>query len=205
MTKSAIGGRIVALAGSPSPVSTTGRVLERILSDLNMSFETELIQLVDIPADDLFAPEIPSGGRMDKALAAIEAADAIIVGTPIYKASLSGMLKSFIDRMPQYGLAGKVVLPVGTGGSLAHALALDYALRPILQSMGARQIIQAVFLGPEDLADSATGLAGLRDRNPRYAEALLHLGEAIRTRPELLDLGHPVPQRISPRGESLGR
>jgi FMN reductase len=118
------------------------------------------------------------------------------VGTPIYKASLSGMLKAFIDRMPQYGLAGKVVLPVGTGGSLAHALALDYSVRPILQSMGARQIIQAVFFAADDLADArSTGLAGLRQSNPRYAEALLHLAAAIRARPSLLGLGHPTPQR----------
>src|SRR5256885_12419558 len=41
----------------------------------------------------------------------------VVVATPIYKASYSGVLKSFLDLLPQFGLAGKVVLPLATGGT----------------------------------------------------------------------------------------
>ena len=73
-------------------------------------------------------------------------AHGIIVATPIYKASFSGLLKAALDILPQYAFVGKVILPLGTGGSLAHMLALDYALRPVLQSMGARHIVQSHFV-----------------------------------------------------------
>ncbi|GAA2254092.1 hypothetical protein GCM10010430_42290 [Kitasatospora cystarginea] len=50
----------------------------------------------------------------------------------------SGLLKTLLDVLPQYALAGKTVLPLATGGSTAHVLAVDYALRPVLASMGGR-------------------------------------------------------------------
>ncbi len=56
----------------------------------------------------------------------------MVIGTPVYKAAYSGLLKSLLDLLPQYALAGKTVLPLATGGSTAHVLAIDYALRPVL-------------------------------------------------------------------------
>lgn len=73
-------------------------------------------------------------------------ADGVVVGTPVYKAAYSGLLKSLLDLLPQYALAGKTVLPLATGGSTAHVLAIDYALRPVLSSMGAAHIVQGWFV-----------------------------------------------------------
>jgi FMN reductase len=61
----------------------------------------------------------------------------VVVATPVYKAAYSGLLKVFLDVLPQTALKGKLVLPLATGGSPHHMLALDYALRPVLQSLGA--------------------------------------------------------------------
>jgi FMN reductase len=47
-------------------------------------------------------------------------------------------LKVFLDLLPQFALAGKAILPIATGGSVAHLPALDYGLGPVLQSMGAQ-------------------------------------------------------------------
>ena len=62
-----------------------------------------------------------------------------------------------MDLLPQTALKGKAVLPLATGGSPHHMLALDYALRPVLQSLGARHILPGVYatdaqvtLTPED-------------------------------------------------------
>jgi FMN reductase len=52
----------------------------------------------------------------------------------------------FLDLLPQYGFADKVVLPLATGGSAAHVLMLDYALRPVVHSLGARHVVQGFFL-----------------------------------------------------------
>ena len=72
-------------------------------------------------------------------------AQAIVVATPIYKAAYSGVLKLFLDLLPQTAFKGKTVLPMATGGSPNHMLALDYALRPVLQSLGADHILPGVF------------------------------------------------------------
>lgn len=72
-------------------------------------------------------------------------ADVIVIATPVYKAAYSGVLKVFLDLLPQSALKGKTVLPLATGGSPHHMLALDYALRPVLQSLAARHILPGVY------------------------------------------------------------
>jgi len=51
----------------------------------------------------------------------------------------------FLDVLPQDAFKGKTVLPLATGGSPNHMLAVDYALRPVLQSLGAAHILQGIF------------------------------------------------------------
>ncbi|VTU29284.1 FMN reductase (NADPH) [Variovorax sp. PBL-E5] len=75
----------------------------------------------------------------------VRRADAIVIATPVYKAAYSGVLKVFLDLLPQSALKGKTVLPLATGGSPHHMLALDYALRPVLQSLAARHILPGVY------------------------------------------------------------
>src|SRR3954454_81696 len=101
----------------------------------------DTLTLRDLPAEALMHAHFDDPAIVDAA-ARVEKADGLIVATPVYKAAFSGLLKTWLDLLPQFGLAGKVVLPLATGGSVAHALALDYALRPVLMSMGARQVVQ---------------------------------------------------------------
>ncbi|MGA5194026.1 NAD(P)H-dependent oxidoreductase [Streptomyces exfoliatus] len=68
-----------------------------------------------------------------------------LVPRQIYKAAYSGLLKTFLDLLPQHAFAGKPVLPLATGGSPAHVLAPEYALRPILTAFGA-QVCQGRFV-----------------------------------------------------------
>ncbi|MEU3269742.1 NADPH-dependent FMN reductase [Saccharomonospora sp. NPDC006951] len=138
--------RILALSGSPSPTSKTEAVLEHLSDRLRGHGHTmALAPIRELPADALLAgdarhPDIA-------ALAgAIAGADGLIVASPVYKAAYSGLLKSLLDLLPQFALEGKTVLPLATGGSLAHVLAIDYAFRPVLHSMGAEHVIQGYFL-----------------------------------------------------------
>jgi SsuE family FMN reductase len=80
------------------------------------------------------------------AIDVLAAADAVVVTTPVYKAAYSGLLKVFLDLLPQYALRGKPVLPLATGGTPAHVLVIDYALRPVLTSLGAGAIGQGWFV-----------------------------------------------------------
>jgi SsuE family FMN reductase len=82
---------------------------------------------------------------------AVAEADAIVIATPIYKASYTGILKAFLDLLPQDGLKDKLVLPLATGGSQSHLLALDYALRPVLQALDARQVFTSIYATSQQL------------------------------------------------------
>lgn len=68
----------------------------------------------------------------------LQQADGLIVATPVYKAAYSGALKTLLDLLPERALQGKVVLPLATGGTVAHLLAVDYALKPVLSALKAR-------------------------------------------------------------------
>nr|MBD3885136.1 NADPH-dependent FMN reductase [Phormidium tenue FACHB-886] len=79
-------------------------------------------------------------------VASIEQADALIISTPVYKAAYTGVLKAFLDLLPQNALREKTILPIATGGTIAHLLAIDYALKPVLNNLGARHILGGVYI-----------------------------------------------------------
>lgn len=88
-------------------------------------------------------------GPVAEAAVAVAMADGVVIATTTFKASFSGLTKLFLDLLPQFALADKAVLALATGGSLAHVLALDYALRPVLQSMGPRCVVPSFFVTSE--------------------------------------------------------
>jgi FMN reductase len=116
----------------------------------------ETIAVRDLPAADLLLGRADSPELAGAALT-VENADAIVITTPIYKASFSGLLKTFLDLLPQTALRGKSVLPIATGGASAHVLALDYALRPVLMSMGAAYVAPAYVILEHSITPEASG------------------------------------------------
>ena len=80
--------------------------------------------------------------EIQAALEQVAQATAVVVATPVYKAAYRGLLKEFLDLLPQFGLTEKVVLPLATGGSRSHMLALDYTLRQVLSSLAAKHVLQ---------------------------------------------------------------
>ena len=78
-------------------------------------------------------------------LAQVANADGLVIATPVYKASFSGALKTVLDLLPERALAHKVVLPMATGGSIAHMLAVDYALKPVLSALKAQELLHGIF------------------------------------------------------------
>jgi FMN reductase len=67
----------------------------------------------------------------------VRGSDLLIVASPTYKASYTGLLKAFLDRYPSNGLAGVTAIPVMTASSLDHSLAVEFTLRPLLVELGA--------------------------------------------------------------------
>lgn len=137
---------ILILAGSPSAVSRTTALARHVGDQLaGDGHDVEVLALRDLPPEALL-----TAATADPAIAAavrsVLEADAVVVATPIYKAAYSGLLKAFLDLLPQSALLGKVVLPLATGGTIAHLLVIDYSLRPVLVSLGAGHITTGRFV-----------------------------------------------------------
>jgi len=135
---------VVALAGSPSACSRSTALLRHVLARLDDDVVRTEIVLRDLPPAALVRADFDDAA-IQRAREQVAAARVVVVATPIYKASFSGLLKSFLDLLPQDALRGKAVLALGTGGSAAHFLALDYALKPVLAALGARHILDSVY------------------------------------------------------------
>lgn len=135
---------IVALSGSPSANSRSASLLRHVLGRFHDATPSTEIVLRDLPPAALVRADFDDPA-IRRAREQVAEARLVVVATPIYKASYSGLLKTFLDLLPQDALRGKTVLVLGTGGSNAHLLALDYALKPVLAALGARHILDTVY------------------------------------------------------------
>lgn len=145
--------RVITLAGSPRFPSRSSALLE---------YARERLSALDVEVCHWhlhnFAPEDLLYARFDSPalqtfIDQLAGADGLLVATPVYKASFSGALKTVLDLLPERALAGKVVLPVATGGTVAHMLAVDYALKPVLSALKAQEILHGVFADDSQVLD----------------------------------------------------
>lgn len=138
--------RIVILSGIPTARSSLGGVLEAIEALLQgAALETEWIHVRALPAEDLIGVRFDSEPIL-KAHEAIAKAEALIVATPVYKASYTGVLKTYLDLLPPKALKGKLVLPVAMGGSFGHLLVIEHALKPVLSALGANRYSPSLYV-----------------------------------------------------------
>lgn len=134
--------------------------------------EIRLIELRDHAHDivNALVARFPSG-PLKEVVDAVTGADGLIVVTPIFNASYSGLFKSFFDVFTDGALAGKPVLAAATGGTARHSLALEYAVRPMFSYLRAIMLPTAVFAAPQDWA-GAGGEGALGERIRRAAREL---------------------------------
>ncbi|XHE16818.1 NADPH-dependent FMN reductase (plasmid) [Agrobacterium deltaense] len=190
---------LLAISASPSATSSSARLADHVLElcALDPSVRLSHLRLSELdPRALMFADDRDLG--ISRAVKMVADADGIILVTPIYKASFTGLLKCFLDLLPQFALVGKAVLPLATGGSLAHALALDYGLRPVLQSMGARHVVQALLILQSHMTTDDMGLLKIEAHTESMLQhAIDHFAWATRCDPETRALGHPDPIRLT--------
>jgi FMN reductase len=136
--------KAVAVSGSPGRHSKSRQLLGHAVDLLNAeNISTELVDLALVPADGLLG-RAPSE-EVTTALRHVADANIVVASTPVYRATYSGLLKVFFDLLPPSGLAGKVAIPIATGGSANHQLVLDYGLRPLFGSVGATVVPSATY------------------------------------------------------------
>ena len=136
---------VLLIAGSPSERSRTAALLEGVGQRLEVrGVQVDRLQLRNLSPQALLLADFGHPTILD-AQKRVADAHVLVIATPVYKAAYSGVLKVFLDVLSQTALKGKTVLPLATGGSPHHMLALDYALRPVLQSLGAKHILPGIY------------------------------------------------------------
>jgi len=142
---------VVTLVGNPRAGSRTlaaaRAVAARVADHLRLTTTEggsaeDTIDLAEL-ATELLAPEHP---RADEARDVVAGATVLVVATPVYKGSYTGLLKAFLDLYGPDGLAGVVAVPVVVSGDPAHALAGEVHLRPLLVELGATVPVRTLAL-----------------------------------------------------------
>ena len=125
--------KIVAIVGSPSLHSRTRSLVVHVQERVARRFpnETSVVDVAQLlpglvaRSRDEVSPEVA------EALLLVEQADLLLVGTPVYKGSYTGLFKHFIDLLDYKALNSVVVGLLATGGSDRHALVIEHQLRPL--------------------------------------------------------------------------
>lgn len=156
---------VVVSAGLSVPSSTRllGDRLAAAVVGRDASVEVRVVELRDLAVE--IAHNLTNGfpGRkLAAALDAVAGADGLVVVTPVFSASYSGLFKSFFDVLERDVLAGKPVLIAATGGSARHSLVLEHAMRPLFAYLRAVVVPTGVYAASEDWG--AEGLAGRIER-----------------------------------------
>jgi len=137
---------VVTIAGSPAGNSSSDALLSHIVRRISQAGH-HIVPLVlrDLPAAALLAGQVKDW-QIAAAVAAVQASDAIVIGWPATEAGYSGLLTSFLDLLSSPVCEGQIILPLMTGESLAQALAVDDAVRPVLNGLGAAHIEEKQFV-----------------------------------------------------------
>ncbi|MFE7597356.1 FMN reductase [Streptomyces sp. NPDC057494] len=147
----------VVSAGLSTPSSTrllADRLAESARDELTgrgRTPSTDVVELRELAGD--IANHLVTGfppPRLSAAIDAVTAADGLIVVTPVFAASYSGLFKSFFDVIDPDALTGKPVLTAATGGTARHSLVLEHAVRPLFAYLRAVVVPTAVFAASED-------------------------------------------------------
>jgi FMN reductase len=155
---------VLVSAGTGNPSSTRllgDRVAQKTLDVLREDDAAATVSVVELgPLAVDIAKATVSGVISSDLQAAIDRlaeADGAIAATPVYKAGLSGLFKSFVDLLDNDLLVAKPILLAATAGSARHALVVDEQMRPLFAYMRALSLPTSVFATPEDWGDGDLG------------------------------------------------
>ncbi|MBJ9953533.1 MULTISPECIES: FMN reductase [unclassified Acinetobacter] len=150
---------IVAVSGGLNNPSKTESLVQAILDELGQAtpINVHFIKFSEIGhllGGAIYRNQLPQ--RVQDDLAAVEAADALIVGTPVYRASFTGLFKHFFDFVEQTALVDVPVLLAASGGSDRHALVLEHQLRPLFSFFQAQTLPIGVYATDRDFTPEYT-------------------------------------------------
>jgi FMN reductase len=184
--------KVVAVSGGLQRPSRTLVLVEALLAALSeqLPLDIHLIELGQL------APGLGRAiyrnhltAEVEAPLRAIETADALVVASPVFRASFTGLFKHLFDLVHQDSLTDVPVLLAATGGSERHALVIEHQLRPLFSFFQARTLPIGVYASERDFAGYEVTSTALRDRIALAAERAapwLREGRAVAARSDAL-------------------
>jgi FMN reductase len=148
--------RTAVVVGNPKAESRTLRialaVADVVEERLGGASDRLVLDLAGVAAE-LFDPE---SQRVNDLVNAVAASDLLVVASPTFKATYTGLLKSFFDRYGSNPLSGSVAVAVMTGAAPIHALAPEVHLRPLLVELGASVPTRGLYVTEQQFGDLDT-------------------------------------------------
>jgi FMN reductase len=148
--------KIVGIGGNFHRPSRTRALVETVLDRIRRDYGANgvLFDLVDVlPELGTFVYRNTVAGRTKEVLEAIESCDALVVGTPVYNGSYTGLFKHLFDLVTPERLAGVPVVLTATGGNDRHALMIEHELRPLFAFFAASTVATGIYAAEADFID----------------------------------------------------
>lgn len=169
---------VVAVTGSLHAPSKTIALVEAILAELGsqLPIDAHLIKLNELGpsfAGVLTRAELPE--KVERELQRIETADLLVVASPVYRASFTGLFKHLFDFVDQYALVDTPILLAATGGSERHALIIEHQFRPLFSFFQALTLPLGIYAHDSDFTEYTVSSTFLKDRIRKVVERSLPL------------------------------
>ncbi|OWV84423.1 FMN reductase [Rhizobium sp. R693] len=190
--------RILGINGSVKQPSRTATLVTELLARITKRVTAtpeviELAQAAPVLFQALRADQLAEKGRA--IVEAVESADLLVVGSPVYRASYTGALKHLFDLVDFRALQNKRVILAATGGTPLHGLMLEHQFRPLFGFFGAVTIPTTVYALESDFTEYALTNPAIEARIERAVAELFDLLPAA----TLVggDLAHPAIRLVS--------
>jgi FMN reductase len=196
--------QLTAVVGSATPPGRLRRAVEEALAraEQESTVDTRLIDLAEVriaPANGTPADQLEDDTAA--VIAALADADAVLLATPVYRGSFTGVLKNLLDHVPIPALEGTPVGIVAMGATPHHYLGAESHLRDVLAFFGALVAPVGVYLTSADFADGVPGDAAAEDLDTLIT-GVAELARATGGIP--LGGPRPLPVRPKPRAPQAG-
>jgi len=159
--------KLVAVSGGLQRPSRTLVLVEEIVAAFSVAIplDVRLVELGELaPAlgRAVYRNQLPPEAKAD--IEAIETADALVVASPVFRGSFTGLFKHLFDLIGQDALIDKPVLLAATGGSDRHSLVIEHQLRPLFAFFQALTLPLGVYASERDFEGYDIASTALRRR-----------------------------------------
>jgi FMN reductase len=185
---------ILGISGSLTKGGSTRAVIDAALQGAKARYPQVKIEVIDLRDVTLsFCDGRPLNEYPDdtpRVVGQIQAADAYIIGTPIYRGSYSGALKNLLDHVPVEAMMGKIAGLIATAATDHHYLSIDQELRPVLMWFNLHLVPGSVYVRSNQLQGNTIS-------DEQVSEHLRLLGEAVAEMQQRLSGGAQGPPPLS--------